>query len=86
MAVIKIGELIKEQLHQQGKTVVWLAHQLSCSRNNVYKIFHSTSIASQELLRISMILDFDFFAIYSQEFNHRKSASKTDKCNQSVDM
>ncbi len=48
MAIIKIGELIKEQLHQQGKTVVWFAPQLSCSRNNIYKIFRSNSIASQE--------------------------------------
>ncbi len=74
MAIIRIGELIRERLHQQGNTVVWFAQQLSCSRNNVYKIFHSNSIATQELLRISKILDFDFFSIFTEELNQWKAS------------
>lgn len=72
--MIKIGEIIKAQLRDQDKTVVWLAKQLSCSRNNVYKIFHNNSIATQELMRISKILDYDFFALYSKELKGSKEA------------
>lgn len=84
--MIIIGELIKERLHQQGKTVVWFARQLSCSRNNVYKIFRSNSIATQDLLRISKILEFDFFAIYSEELAFLKTMQQVSDCNQSVDL
>lgn len=84
--MIKIGELIKKQLHTQGKTVVWLAQQLSCSRNNVYKIFHSHSIATQDLLRISKILNYDFFTLYSQELSQSKKDNDNADCNQSVNM
>ena len=79
--MIKIGEIIREALHEKGKTVVWFAKQLSCSRNNVYKIFHSYSIATHELMRISKILDVDFFIIYSQEFHQWRAFQKDNECN-----
>lgn len=66
-----IGELIKEQLHRQGQTNEWLACQLSCHIRTVSKIFHKQTIDTQQLMRISEILDFDFFKIYSDNFNNR---------------
>ena len=75
--MIQIGSLIRQQLRHQGKTVVWLARELSCSRNNVYKIFNNNSISTQELLRISRILNYDFFAIYSQELNTQQEVQET---------
>jgi plasmid maintenance system antidote protein VapI len=84
--MIEIGELIRAKLHEQGKTVVWLARQLSCSRNNVYKIFHNNSIATQELMRISKIMEYDFFALYSQELQQSRSRDSGQECNQSDDM
>ena len=80
MAMIKIGELIREQLRDQGKTVVWLARQLSCSRNNVYKIFRSYSISTQALLRISKILNYDFFAVYSDDLCQWQSSQLHPGC------
>ena len=51
--------------------MVWFAGELSCSRTNVYKIFSKQSIDTYDLLRISKILDFDFFEVYSDELrNH----------------
>ncbi len=69
--MIQIGELIRHELHRQKHSVVWFANELSCSRNNVYKIFRSNSIHTQELLRISAILHYDFFALYSKELDAR---------------
>ncbi len=67
-----IGQRIKEELHKQGKPVVWLARQLSYSRTNIYKLFDKSTIDTGVLLRISAILHHDFFAEYSREVEKRE--------------
>ena len=61
-----IGLLIKAKLRERKQSVVWLAGQLGCSRTNVYKIFGKKSIDTDELMKISRILNFDFFKLYSR--------------------
>ena len=63
-----IGNLIKQQLEEQGRSVVWFARKLSYSRTNVYKIFEKPSIDTNLLLRISSILNYDFFKHYTEYF------------------
>ena len=70
--MIDIGPIIKQKLKEIKKTIVWLAENLSCSRTNVYKIFNKRSVDTADLLRISDILDFDFFELYSKELKKRK--------------
>lgn len=67
-----IGKLIREQVDKQGKSVVWLANQLSCSRTNIYKIYDRSSIDTGLLLRISLILDYNFFAPYSEKIERQQ--------------
>ena len=62
-----IGQLIKQVLEEQGRTVVWFAEQLPCHRTNIYRIFEKSSIDTQVLMRISEILEHDFFIDYSKE-------------------
>ena len=64
-----IGQLIKQQMDKQGKTVSWLARELSYCRTNVYKIYEKKSIDTDLLLRISSLLRYDFFRIYSQKLD-----------------
>ena len=64
-----IGQLIKDTLAKQGKTVVWFASELCCHRTNVYKIFSRSSIDTHELLRICKILNTDFFHLYSRQYH-----------------
>ena len=54
-------------MEERHKTVVWLAKELAYSRTNVYKIYDKSSIDTDVLLRISIILEYDFFKIYSDE-------------------
>jgi len=61
-----IGKRIAEELHKQGKSVVWLASAMSYSRANLYKIFARKSIDTDVLMRISKLLEFDFFSLYSE--------------------
>lgn len=49
-----IGQLIKQEMDKQGKTVSWLARELSYCRTNVYKIYDKKSIDTDLLLRISI--------------------------------
>lgn len=67
-----IGQLIKQELEAQGRTVVWLARKMSYSRTNIYKIFERSSIGTDVLLRISSILDYDFFQCYSDLLKNTK--------------
>lgn len=62
-----IGQKIRERLDEKEHSVVWLARQLACSRTNVYKIFKKAHIDTQMLTRISLILEYDFFAVLSSE-------------------
>ncbi|MBQ9677860.1 MAG: XRE family transcriptional regulator [Prevotella sp.] len=62
---IHIGSVIKEELNRQGRTTVWLAEQLGCHRTNLYKIYDRRTIDTGVLLRISRIMGYDFFQLYS---------------------
>lgn len=61
---MNIGKAIKAELKRQGKTVVWFANQIPCSRTNVYKIFKKYTLDTALLEKISRILNYDFFRDY----------------------
>lgn len=63
---IHIGELIKDELEKQERTVSWFARKLCCDRSNIYKLFKRSTIDTDLLLRISIVLDRDFFETYSE--------------------
>lgn len=70
--MLHIGELIRKKMKEQHKSVVWLAKQLSCSRNNVYKILDKYSLDTELLVKISILLDFDFLSVYLEDMKRRK--------------
>ena len=63
-----IGEHIEKELRQQERSVTWLAKKLCCNRQNVYDIFKRSTIDTELLLRISLILQKNFFLLYSNEY------------------
>lgn len=63
---VHIGKLIKAKLKEQGRTTVWLAAQIPCSTNHLYKIYAKRSINTELLHRISIILDYNFFTEFIQ--------------------
>ena len=58
---VHIGRMIQQELMRQGRTVTWFAKNLPCDRSNVYKMFHNESMDVSQLMRISKMLNFDFF-------------------------
>lgn len=65
--MIHIGKKIQEVLEEKNLTVVWFAGELGCSRTNVYKIFDKNSVDCNTMLRISKILNYNFFKLYEAE-------------------
>lgn len=74
--MIHIGTQIRLKMEERQKTVVWLAEQLSCSRTNVYKIFDKYSVDTEQLTKISTILNFDFFSLYSETVKINNNENK----------
>lgn len=64
-----IGHLIKRVFDNKTKqcTVNWLADNLNCNRRNIYKIFERNNIDILLLIKISKVLEHDFFQDISDE-------------------
>jgi len=65
--VMHIGELIHSKVLEKGISIVDFATRLSCTRVNIYDIFSRKSVDTEMLMRISEILEYDFFAHYSEQ-------------------
>ncbi len=63
---VHIGNRIKAVLKQQGRTSVWLASQIPCTPNHLYKVYANATINTGLLKRISDILDYNFFEDFIQ--------------------
>ena len=65
---IHIGQLIRAQLKADERSVSWLAREIGCTRNHLYKVFRRPSLDAELLLRISLAMNFNFFKYYTAEF------------------
>jgi hypothetical protein len=65
---LHIGQLIQDQLKKDQRSVGWLSRQIPCTRNHVYKLFKKASLDADLLLRISIVMQFNFFQYYTTEF------------------
>lgn len=70
--MLHIGEIIRQKMLEQHVSVVYLARHLSCSRNNVYKLLSKYSLDTEVLMKISKLLNYDFFYLYSEEIRKDK--------------
>ena len=67
-----IGNRIKEQLAHEGRSITWLAQELGCTRDNLYKILRRKSLDSDCMFKISMATGYDFFKDCSDYLNLKK--------------
>ncbi len=70
---IHIGMLIKEKVKKKGMTIMQFARSIHKDRSGVYRIFNSANIDTDLLVRISNILDYNFFAEYCVGEAHSRS-------------
>ena len=64
---IHIGHFIQAQLKADQRSASWLAREIGCTRNHVYKIFNKPSLDADLILKISIAMSFNFFQDYSAE-------------------
>ncbi len=66
--LVHIGNLIRDELRRQGHTNAWLAEHIGVTERTLQRIFNKSSIDSQQLLRISVVLHADFSTVYSEAY------------------
>ena len=68
--MLHIGQRIKEIFEQQPKNhnIKWFSEQLGNERNNIYNIFNRPSIDTELLVRISRVLNHNFFQDMAEDF------------------
>ena len=70
---IHIGKIILQKLREKERPIAWLARQVHCDDSNLGKLLKNDQhIHSELLLRISLALDEDFFAYYSEKIKESK--------------
>ena len=74
MTMPTIGQLIKNELKAQERTVTWFSRKLCIDRSNVYRLFQRHSIETELLMKISEVLDRDFFKLFSEKFDERRNS------------
>ena len=65
---IHIGHLVQAQLKADQHSASWLAREIGCTRNHVYKIFSKSSLDSDLIFCISKAMNFNFFQYYTAAF------------------
>jgi transcriptional regulator with XRE-family HTH domain len=65
---VVIGQKIKEVFENSGIKIGDFADKLGMVRQNVYRIFERTHIDTGLLIRISQLLEHDFFQYYTNPF------------------
>lgn len=61
-----IGALIKKKAEEQGRSIHWLADNLSCHRSNIYDIFTRENMDVALLIKISYVLRYNFLKEIAQ--------------------
>lgn len=67
--MVHIGNLIRQELSGQRRSVSWLAHELYTDRSNMYRILKKADLDTALLRRISVVLHHDFFKYFSDDLH-----------------
>jgi hypothetical protein len=72
---LHIGSRIKEKFLESRLSIEQFANLISCKSGNIYKIFERERIDTGLLKKICIILNYNFFDLYSKELQ----LDETDK-------
>ncbi len=70
---LHIGRLIQQKLNEQERSGAWLARKLFTDPSNVSKIIHRKHLDTALLMRISLILNVDFFKYLSESYLYNQN-------------
>ena len=81
---IHIGHLIKKVFDRQGRRATWLASQLNCNRTNVYSIFNRANIDVETLIKLSRILQHNFFQDIANQMDEKYCPKTLDNMSENL--
>ena len=81
-----MGKLIKAELARQGRSAAWLARQVHCTPDNIYKVCGQQYVTMHLLFEISKVLDHDFFEDCSSYLTLKTDTMNTSAKNGLSDM
>ncbi len=71
-----LGSYIKQVLASEGRSITWLAQELGCTRDNLYKIFNHSFLNTDLLFKICEATKHDFFKDCSVQLKIKKKKAK----------
>lgn len=75
-----IGKIIRQRLEEEGRSQAWLARQINSDQSNLCKMLKKSSMDSNMLLRISLVLHFNFFVYFSNYYiENQQNYTSNDK-------
>lgn len=74
--IIHIGSQIKKRVLEKDIKLKDLMMSFRCSNQKIIRMFNSSFLKTDLLMKWSLILDYDFFNFYTQEFLLRKEFDK----------
>ncbi|MET3539192.1 transposase [Chryseobacterium limigenitum] len=86
---IHIGKLVQKRVNETDFSVERIINFLQCSEEDLEKMYNSTSLDSETLLKWSKLLKYDFFRMYSQHlllYSPQSSATYNDTKNQKTEL
>ena len=76
MKQVHIGKEIREVFDKKGYTVAEFARRINKSRENIYSIFNRKTIDTGLLLKISEVLEHDFFRLFTSNTDDTKEIER----------
>lgn len=76
---IHIGSIVQSRVTEKGTDMQRICKFMKCTEEEIHEMFESKSIDTDNLLRWSKILEYDFFRIYTQHLILYSPPSKVDK-------
>jgi len=68
---VHTGKLIQQKMEEEGRKAEWLAKKIPCHKNHIYRIYEQDHLHPALLLKISVILKYNFFSHYFNYVNEQ---------------
>ena len=81
---IHIGQIVRTELRNQGRSNGWLAGRIGLTPRALQKIFLKPGVDTRQLFKISQAMGVDFFRVYSDSLGNEMKGSYRQPSSQPV--
>ena len=68
---VHMGEIVQQKLDEKERSIAWLAKKTNCPYSSLCKTLKNKYIHYELLFKICIVLDIDFFSLYSNELKEK---------------